>query len=124
LVAALTAGAAFGLAAGSAAADAKAPCFFVSQWRGWKAPDANTLYLRVNMKDIYRADLSAGSQQLTWGGSYHLVSRVEGSSSVCGPLDLQLAVSDGRGFKQPLIVRDLVKLTPDEIAALPKKDLP
>ncbi|MGH7023468.1 MAG: DUF6491 family protein [Caulobacteraceae bacterium] len=115
---------ALGAIAASAAADARAPCFFISQWQGWHAPNAHTIYLRVNMRDIYRVDLSAGSQMLTWPGSYHLVSRVEGSSSICGPLDLQLALSDGHGFYQPLIAKDLVKLTPAQITALPKKDLP
>jgi hypothetical protein len=116
---------ALGAVAGSASANDRHPCFFINQWQGWHATDANTLYLRVNMHDIYRADLSAGSQELTWGGTYHLVSRVDGgSSSVCTPLDLQLAVADSHGFYQPLIVRELTKLTPDEIAALPKKDRP
>jgi len=110
--------------ASASAAPENHPCFFINQWQGWHAPDANTLYLRVNMHDIYRADLSAGSQELTWPGSYHLVSRIVGSSSICTALDLQLALSDGHGFYQPLIVRTLTKLTPDEVAALPKKDLP
>jgi hypothetical protein len=68
---------------GSAAADSRHPCFFINEWQGWRATDANTIYLRVNMRDIYRVDLSAGSQELTWPGMYHLVSRVEGSSSTC-----------------------------------------
>jgi hypothetical protein len=112
--------------AGIAAADTptRAPCFFISQWQGWKAASPNVIYLRVNMRDIYRVDLSAGSQQLMWPGSYHLITRVQGSSSICGPLDLQLSLSDGHGFKQPLIATGLTKLTPDEVAALPAKDRP
>jgi len=110
--------------AGSAMADNSHPCFFINQWEGWHATDANTIYLRVSMHDIYRVDLSAGSQELTWPGSYHLVSRVQGSSSICTALDLQLALADGHGFYQPLIAKSIVKLTPDEVAALPKKDLP
>jgi hypothetical protein len=110
---------------GAAAAGAPlAPCFFVSQWQGWKAASPTVIYLRVNLRDVYRADLSVGSPQLMWPGSYHLVSRVRGSSSICGPLDLQLSLSDGRGFRQPLIVSSLTKLTPAEVAALPKKDRP
>jgi hypothetical protein len=35
-----------------------------------------------------------------------------------------LALADGHGFYQPLIAKDLVKLTPEEVAALPKRDLP
>ncbi|HEY1447881.1 MAG TPA: hypothetical protein VGF33_05050 [Caulobacteraceae bacterium] len=121
---ALSAFAALPVAAATGAASSRAPCFFINQWEGWKAPDANTIYMRVNLRDIYRADLSAGSQHLTWPGTYHLISKVVGSSSICTPLDLQLAVSDSHGFYQPLIVRSLVKLTPEQIAALPRKDLP
>jgi hypothetical protein len=104
-----------------AAADGARSCFFVNQWQGWKADGPNILYLRVNLRDIYRVDLSAGAQQLMWAGSYHLVNRVQGSDSVCGPLDLQLAVSDGHGYFQPLIAKSMVKLTPEEAAALPPK---
>jgi hypothetical protein len=97
-----------------------APCFFITQWQGWKAPDAHTLYLGVNLHDVYRVDLSAGSPELTWPNA-HLVSIVRGSNSICTPLDLQLSVSDTNGFRQPLIARKITKLTPEEVAALPKK---
>jgi hypothetical protein len=116
--------AALGLSALPAAASSDHPCFFVNQWESWKADGPNVIYLRVNLSDIYRLDLSAGSPQLTWQGVYHLVSTVRGSSSICGPLDLQLAVSDGHGFYQPLIVHSMRKLTPEQVAALPRKDLP
>ena len=112
------------LAASPAVADAKHPCFFISQWQGWHATNDHTIFIRVNLKDIYRLDLSAGSQELTWPGTYHLVNVVRGSSSICTPLDFQLSLSDGHGFQQFLIVSNVTKLTPEEIAAMPKKDLP
>ncbi len=112
------------LAASPALADAKHPCFFISQWQGWHATNDHTIFIRVNLKDIYRLDLSAGSQELTWPGTYHLVNVVRGSSSICTPLDFQLSLSDGHGFQQFLIVSNVTKLTPEEIAAMPKKDLP
>ncbi|HWA61045.1 MAG TPA: hypothetical protein VG939_06710 [Caulobacteraceae bacterium] len=99
------------------------PCFFITQWEGWKAPDANTLYLRVNMHDVYRVDLSAGSSQLMDPG-VHLISNVRGSSSICNAIDLDLKVSDGHGFSSPLIARSIRKLTPEEVAAIPKKFRP
>ena len=107
------------------------PCFFINQWRSWKAPNENTLYLGVGLHDVYRVDLSAGSPQLMWPDA-HLISRTRGPSSVCSALDLQLSVSyvnDGRGllrsgFEQGLIARKLTKLTPDEIAAIPQKYRP
>ena len=42
------------------------PCFFVTQWRGWKSPDPDTLYLGVNNRDVYKVTLSAPSNQLSW----------------------------------------------------------
>lgn len=98
-------------------------CFQSTDWQGWSSPSPDILYLRVGIKDVYRLDLSAGSSQLQWP-SNHLINTVRGSSMVCSGIDLDLAVSDGNGFVQPLIVRSIHKLTPDEIAALPKKDRP
>ncbi len=139
----LLAGLAAALLAGPALAatyNPRTPCFFITQWQGWKAPDANTIYLGVNMHDVYRVDLSAGSPQLLWPDA-HLISEVRGSSSICSAIDLQLSVAENTGgaafrtnggvgfangyaFKVPLIARKLTKLTPAEIAAIPKKYRP
>jgi hypothetical protein len=125
----------------AATENSRSPCFFITQWQGWKAPNPNTLYLGVNMHDVYRVDLSAGSPQLMWP-AVHLVSEVRGSNSICSAIDLQLYVAEdngsgfrtnavglvgvggGSGFRVPLIARKLTKLTPEEIAAIPKKYRP
>jgi hypothetical protein len=120
------------------------PCFFITQWQGWKAPNPNTIYLGVNLHDVYRVDLSAGSPQLMWP-AVHLLSEVRGSNSICSAIDLQLYVvednaagfrngvgsgingfnfASGSGFRVPLIARKLTKLTPEEIAAIPKQYRP
>jgi len=100
------------------------PCFFITQWQGWSAPAPDEILIRVNNRDIYRVDLSAGSSMLQAPG-VHLVNRVQGGSdSVCSAIDLQLDVSDGHGFREPLIARTLTRLTPDEIAAIPPKFKP
>ncbi len=98
-------------------------CFFSRDWDSWHAPDENTLYLRVGVRDIYRVDLSAGSRLLTWPDS-HLISKLRGTNSICSPLDLDLAVSDGSGFRDFLIAKAITRLTPEQVAAIPKKDLP
>ncbi|KQV62476.1 MULTISPECIES: DUF6491 family protein [unclassified Caulobacter] len=98
-------------------------CFYLSDWRGWTAPDKNTLYMKVRGRDVYRVDLAYGSNQLTWPGT-HLVSVVRGPDSICHPLDLDLRVSDGMGFAIPIRAKTITKLTPDEIKALPKKYQP
>jgi len=102
----------------------QAPCFFVTQWGQWKAPTPDEILIRVNIRDIYRIDLSAGSQMLQWPGA-RLISRMRnGGDSICLPIDLQLSVTDGRAYDEPLIAKALTKLTPDEIAAIPPKYLP
>ncbi|PHY18994.1 DUF6491 family protein [Caulobacter sp. BP25] len=98
-------------------------CFYLSDWRGWSAPDKDTLYLKVRGKDVYKVDLAYGSNQLTWPGS-HLVSIVRGVDSVCSPLDLDLRVSDGFGVAIPIRAKTITKLTPEQIALIPKKDQP
>lgn len=132
---ALTALAAAGLLASAAHAqgsvpDAKAkparvdrPCFSLSDWHGWSAPNDKTMYLKVRNRDVYRLDLAHGSNQLTWPGS-HLVTIVRGSDRICNPIDLDLRVSDGSGFAIPIRAKTITKLTPEEVAAIPKKDRP
>ncbi len=120
--------------AGAAMADAptdRTQCFFITQWQGWKSPSPNVLYLGVNMHDVYRVDLSAGSRMLRDPG-VHLVSRSQGSTSVCSAIDLDLEVADdmggggrfGGGMREPLIASKLTKLTPEEVAAIPKQFRP
>jgi hypothetical protein len=98
------------------------PCFFSSDWTNWHAPNKDTIYLRVHVRDIYRLDLSYGSTLLTWPDS-HLINVMRGTNSVCYPIDLDLTVGNN-GIVEPLFVKSITKLTPEEVAAIPKKDLP
>lgn len=122
----LAAIAALGLA-GAAHADAppakpKAPCFFSRDWMGWRSPDKNTIYIRVRVNEIYKIDLSYGSSLLTWPDS-HLINEIRGSDSICSPIDLDLKVAED-GIVEPLFIKSISKLTPEEVAAIPKKYLP
>jgi hypothetical protein len=111
-------------AAPAATKTTQSDCFRTSDWEGWHAPNSKTLYLRVHMHDIYRVDLSSGSSLLT-GPDTHLVNVVRGSNYVCSPLDLDLtAVENGIGIPEFLIASAITKLTPEQAAAIPKKDLP
>jgi hypothetical protein len=118
--------AALGLA-GAAHADApaakpKMPCFYSRDWSGWRSPDEKTIYLRVRVNEIYRLDLSFGSSLLTWPDS-HLINEVRGTDSVCSPIDLDLKVANDR-VVEPLFIKSIAKLTPEQVAAIPKKYLP
>jgi hypothetical protein len=117
------------VAATSASAGTTSPatnsCFATKDWRGWTAPgDGDALYLRVGTREIYRVELLPGSHVRKRSDTI-LFNRVRGSSWICSPLDLDLTLADRDiGFRQSLIARSIRKLTPEEIAAIPRKDLP
>ena len=114
------------MAPAAQAADAKERnCFSVTDWRGWSSPSSDTLYLRVNNRDVYRVGLvgKADGRSVKSPGSF-LVSKTRGSNFVCSAIDLDLAVADDHGFRRPLFPRTLTKLTKDEVAALPARYRP
>ncbi len=119
------AGAASAATSSPATKPAQNSCFRATDWQGWHATDDKTLYLRVNVGDIYRVDLNSPSPMLLAGDS-HLVNVEHGSSYICSPIDLQLSVAqNGPGsFREFLFVKSITKLTPEQVAALPKKDRP
>lgn len=122
--------AALALAFAATAVQAAAPephenCFpSGGSWTGWSAPgNGDRLYLRVDINDIYRVDLTPGSHVYKTPG-YFLVNRVRGSGWICSAIDLDLTLSSDYGFREPLIAVSMRKLTPAEAAAIPRKDLP
>jgi hypothetical protein len=100
-----------------------ARCFYANDWESWKAVDGHTMYVRVGIHRVFRLDFASTCQEMTWPDT-HLITVFRGSNSVCSPLDIDLKVSDGHGFAEPCIVSGLSELSPDQIAALPKKSLP
>jgi hypothetical protein len=99
-------------------------CFASNTWNGWKTTDnGDALLLRINNRDIYRVDLTPGTHAYR-GGDRFLINQVRGSNFICSALDLDLTLSDHNGFRQPLIATSLRKLSPAEVAAIPRKDLP
>jgi len=107
----------------SASPDKAHSCFYLSQWQNWHAPNPDVIYLRVRVNDIYRLDLSHPEPMLQ-DAFAHLISREHGDDSVCGPIDLDLSVSDGEGFRAPIFAKSITRLTPQQIALIPRKDLP
>ena len=111
-------------ATGSAPAHKGSNCFASNTWQGWSTTaNGDALLLRINNRDIYRVDLTPGTHA-SRGADRFLVNRVRGSNWICSALDLDLTLSDHMGFRQPLIATSMRKLTPAEIAAIPRKELP
>ena len=99
-------------------------CFLSRDWDGWTAPgDGDRIIVKVRMRDYYEIGLTPGSHVRKDADKF-LVNKVRGSEWICSPLDLDLQLADHAGFRQPLIARSLRKLTPQEVAALPRKDRP
>lgn len=102
----------------------KAPrqCFRSRDWESWRAADAKTLYVRVHGREVWRMKLLACPSILSPGA--RIVNVVRGTDMVCRPIDLDLRVAETGGFSTPCLVKSLRPLTPDEVAALPRKQRP
>jgi len=100
---------------------AQKSCFFNRDIRGFAAPDDKTLYLRVRAKDVYRLDMKGRCPELDWEHKIAIDSR--GSSSICSAIDATVLVKNPIGVSR-CSVETLTRLTPEEIAALPKKSRP
>ena len=124
LASALATGASAQPAASAPAAPPPRSCFFVSQFENWKAPDENTIYIRVNLSKYYRLDLANKCPMLLWPDA-HLVMNVRGPDTICSAIDWDLKVNDSmHSGPVPCIVKTMTPLTPEQAAAIPPKFKP
>ena len=100
-------------------------CFLSTQFQGWKAPDAKTIYIRVLPNRYFRLDLEGECTLLRFPDS-HLVTVWRGSNYVCRPIDWDLRVSTTprEGPAEPCIVKSMTELTPAEVQAIPPRFKP
>ena len=108
-------------AVAAGAQDAPRQCFHLRSMDSTRAADARTLYAKVG-RDTWRFDM-AGACLSTVSSDGLIIEPIGGRSTACGPLDLNIKARNG-GIATPCIIKSLTKLTPDEAAALPKKDRP
>jgi Family of unknown function (DUF6491) len=102
----------------------KSQCFWSRNVTSFAAPDDHTVYIQVNYRDVYRLDLMVSCPDVDWDQRVALVSNHGSGGSICGPLDAEI-VSHATGIgHQRCPVKAMSKLTPEEIAALPKRAKP
>ncbi|HEX3364021.1 DUF6491 family protein [Phenylobacterium sp.] len=102
----------------------KNECFWSRNVTSFAAPDDHTVYIKVNLRDVYRLDLMVSCPDVDWNQRVALVSSRGAGGSICGPLDAEI-VSHAQGLgRQRCPVKAMRKLTPEEIAALPKRAKP
>jgi hypothetical protein len=110
------------LAAGKAANAGR--CFYMQEVRNHTIGDDHTLYLNVGGKSVYRVEMSNNC----FGGSSPndaIVLKERGTSNICTAIDLDVSATlNGGGLPSRCIVDTLTKMTPAEVAALPKKVQP
>lgn len=106
--------------------DGKGGCFYINQLQGDHALSDRSVVLRVNLSDFYRLDFANRCSELTYPQPKLIMTPVAGIGLVCRALDLDVKVSQqGIGsIPEPCIPSALHKMTPAEVAAIPKKDVP
>jgi hypothetical protein len=92
-------------------------CFYTRNVTSFAAPDEHTLYVRVGVRDVYRFDMFGPCPDIDWNQRLALVSR--GSSWICEGMDAEVGLGPQR-----CPVSHVRKLTPEEVAALPKRARP
>ena len=97
-------------------------CFYTRNVESFAAPDDKTLYVRVTGRDIYRFDMFGHCPDIDWNQRLALVSRA--SSWICSGMDAEVITHATGIGPQRCPVAHMQKLTPAEIAALPKRARP
>jgi hypothetical protein len=121
LAAPLLAALALGAASQAAAADAKQQCFYTRNVDNFAAIDEHVVNVRVGVKDVYQFEMFGPCPNIDWSNRIALISR--GSSWICSGLDAEVVTRTPIG-PQRCPVRNIHKLTPAEIAALPPRARP
>jgi len=96
-------------------------CFWANQVNNFAAEGDRVVNVRVGVKDIYRLEIFGTCPEIDWTQKIAIVSR--GGSTICSGLDADLVVPSSIG-PQRCTVRNVRKLTPEEVAALPPKAKP
>jgi hypothetical protein len=95
-------------------------CFRSHDIRNHTVADNHTLYLDVPPRGVYRVTTNGACLAGAVSSDPLVMRSPPGQTYVCRPMDLDIAVSKG-GFTSPCIVDSITQLTPEEVAALPRK---
>ncbi len=101
----------------SEAAKPKRQCFWTNQVNSFASSDDRIVNVRVGVKDVYQFEMFGRCNDVDWSNKIALVSR--GSSSICSGMDAEI-ISPSPIGPQRCPVRNVRKLTPEEVKVLPK----
>ena len=103
------------------ASAAERQCFRTHDIRSHTVGDKSALYINVSGREVYRIGMSDACLAGAISSDPLVMRQPPGSSMVCRPIDLDIAISRSGGFAMPCIVSSITRLTPTEVAALPAK---
>ena len=95
-------------------------CIRSHEIRNHTIADRQTLLLDVDGKATYRITVDGACLGGAVSSDPIVTRQPPGSAIICKPIDMDLAISKG-GFESQCIVRSIVKMSPEEVAALPRK---
>jgi len=95
-------------------------CIRSHEIRNHTVADKNTLLIDVDGRAVYRVTMRGACLAGAISSDPIVTRSPPGATIICKPIDMDVAISKG-GFATPCIVESIVKMPPDEVAALPRK---
>jgi hypothetical protein len=96
-------------------------CFWTRNVNSFAAVNENVVNVRVGVRDYYQFEMFGRCPDVDWANRVALVSK--GSSTICTGMDAEIITQTPIG-PQRCPVRNIHKLTPAEVAALPPRARP
>ena len=101
------------------ATSAPPACIRLGQIQNSRMAGVRTLYIRTSARAFYRMDFANDCD--AQGNGPLIIHPVNNSGEICSAISVDISV---RETGQRCMPSALTRLTPDEVAAIPKKDLP
>ena len=105
-----------------ATATATDTCFYRRDIRNHTVGGPKTLYLDVAGRGVYRIEMSNSCLAGAVSSDPLIFRNQPGTQSVCKPIDLDITVAAAGPSK--CIVSSIARLSPEEVAALPRRQRP
>ena len=96
-------------------------CFWTQQINGFAAADEKIVNVRVGVRDVYQFEMFGRCDDVDWANRIAVRSR--GGSHICEGIDAEIISPTTLGPRR-CPVKTVRKLTPAEVAALPKRSRP
>ena len=101
-------------------------CFRSRDIRNHTVLDRDTMLISTtDRKAVYRVTMAGGCLAGALSSDPIVTRNPPGSDIICKPIDMDIAIMQGGGgFKSQCIVESIVKLSPEQVAAIPRRSKP